>query len=116
MSVHTNGRMSMEIKVVSEKHNPLLKRREVLFEIDHKQTGGTPRRFEVRKALAKLLNVELDLVYVKKFSTKTGTMSAVGTANVYQSAEQAKLVEPKYIILRNAPPEKPEEKKAEEGG
>jgi len=103
----------MEIKVVSERYNPLLKRKEIKFQIDHKQTGGTPRRFEVRKALASLLNAQLDLVYVKKFSTKTGTLTAVGTANIYDSVEQAKLVEPEHIVLRNAPPEKPKEEKGE---
>ena len=36
-------------------------------------------------------------------------MVTVGEANAYDSAEQAKLVEPKHIIARNAVPEKPEE-------
>jgi len=104
----------MKIKVTSEKYNPLLKRKEVQFQIHHEQTGGTPSRFEVRKALADLLKTELDLVYVKKFSTKTGTLTAVGTANVYDSVEQAKFVEPEHIILRNSPPEKPKEEEKEE--
>jgi ribosomal protein S24E len=30
-------------------------------------------------------------------------MTTVGEANVYDSAEQAKMTEPKYIILRNSP-------------
>jgi ribosomal protein S24E len=52
-------------------------------------------------------------VYVRKVETKTGTMIAVGEANAYDSIEQAKLLEPKHIVARNAPPEKAEEK--EEG-
>jgi len=39
----------------------------------------------------------------------TGTNTAVGVANAYETAEQAKLVEPGYIIKRNSPPEKPKE-------
>jgi ribosomal protein S24E len=33
----------------------------------------------------------------------------VGSANVYEKAEQAKFVEPEHIIKRNNPPEKPKE-------
>ena len=73
--------------------------------VDHEETGGTPPRFEVRQRLASMLNVKLDLVYVKKILTKTGTMTAVGEANVYDSLEQAKFLEPEYIIARNMPPE-----------
>lgn len=100
----------MKVKIASQGYNPLLKRKEVAFEVEHEETGGTPSRFEVRKRLASLLNEDLELVYVKRLETKTGTMVAVGEANVYGAIEQAHLVEPEHIIARNAPPEKPEEK------
>lgn len=106
----------MKVRISSEEHNPLLKRREVVFEVEHTETRGTPPRFEVRKRLASLLKTDLELVYVKRVETKRGTMVAVGEANVYDSIEQAKLVEPKHIIARNTPPEKqekPEEEKEE---
>ena len=103
----------MKVKIVSKKHNPLLKRKEIIFEVEHADTGGTPPRFEVRKKLASKLKTKLDLVYVRKVETKTGTMIAMGEANAYDSIEQAKLLEPKHIVARNAPPEKAEKK--EEG-
>lgn len=103
----------MKGKVVSEEYNPLLKRKEVLFEIEHGQTAGTPSRLEVRETLAKLLKTNIDIVYIRKMETKTGTMITVGAANIYDCVEQAKLVEPKYIIVRNIPPEKPEKEKME---
>ena len=99
----------MEIKIISEKQNPLLKRKEVYFQVEHNQTGNTPPRLEVRKAVATALKKDADLVFVKKIETKTGTHTAVGLANVYDSVEQAKLIEPKYIVKRNVPPEKPKE-------
>ena len=100
----------MKLKIVSKEQNPLMKRKEVTFSVEHAQTGGTPTRVEVRKQLATLLKTDLDLVYVKQLETKTGTMVAVGEANAYDSVEQAKLVEPEHIIARNAiPEEKPEE-------
>lgn len=104
----------MKLKIVSKEQNPLIKRTEVTFRIEHDQTGGTPSRAEVRKEVAALLKTKLELVYVKKLETKTGTMVAVGEANAYESSEQAKLVEPKHIVARNAVPEKPEEKATEE--
>lgn len=99
----------MEVKIVSEKENPLLKRREVYFHIDHEQIGSTPPRLEIRKAVATALKKDVDLIFVKKLETKTGMHLAVGIANVYDSLEQAKLIEPKYIVKRNMPPEKPKE-------
>ncbi len=104
----------MKIKIVSKEQNPLLKRKEVTFRIEHAQNGGTPTRFEVRKELATLLKTDLELVYVKQVETKTGTMIAIGEANAYDSIEQAKLMEPKHIIARNATPEKPEESQTPE--
>lgn len=103
----------MKLKISSEKENPLLKRKEINFQIEHAQTGGTTPRLEVRKAIAEALKVNLDFVYIKKFETKTGTQLAVGTANIYESLEQAKLVEPEYVIKRNVPAEKTEKKEGE---
>lgn len=99
----------MEIKVTSRKHNPLLKRIEVAFQIEHGEAGGTPSRRDIRKAVAVELKTDENLVFVKRFETKTGTHMAIGVANVYDGPEQAKLVEPEYIIERNIPPEKPKE-------
>lgn len=103
----------MEIEIISDKENPLLKRREVHFRVNHEQMGSTPPRLEVRKAVANALKAKVDFVFVKKFKTETGKHIAVGLANVYDSVDQARLVEPEHIIKRNAPPEKPAE--AEEG-
>ena len=103
----------MDVKVISKNRNLLLKRREVYFQVGHNRTGSTPPRLEARKAVARALKTDVDLVFVKKFETKTGTHTAVGFANVYDSVEQARLVEPEYIIKRNVPPEKPEEEKGE---
>ena len=101
----------MEIKIISEKENPLFKRKEVGFQVEHDQAGSTPSRSDVRKAVAAALKKDTDVVFIKKFETKTGTHTAVGVANVYESLEQAKHTEPRYIVNRNIPPEKPKEEK-----
>jgi len=103
----------MEVKIVSKKDNPLLKRAEVVFQVEHDQTGSTPPRLEVRKSLASVMKKDTDLVFIKKMATKTGTRTAVGVAHVYDSVEQSKRIEPEYIVKRHAPPVKQEEKKEE---
>ena len=107
------ARKIMDAKVISKNRNLLLKRREVYFQVGHYETGSTPPRLEARKAIARALKTDADLVFVKRFETKTGTHTAIGLANVYDSVEQARLVEPEYIVKRNVPPEKPEEEKGE---
>lgn len=108
----------MEIKITQQRYNALLKRKEVVFEVEHSQTKGTPSRLEMRARLAELLKTNLDVVYIRKVETKSGTMMAVGEANAYDGSEQAKLIEPAYIVARNTPKEKketaekPEEPKA----
>jgi small subunit ribosomal protein S24e len=102
----------MEIKITSSKDNPLLKRREIQFRIEHGPTSKTPARLDVKKALAAELMLGQDLVFVQDIRTLTGTGTAVGHANVYQTAAQAKLVEPDYIVKRNSLPEKPKEEAA----
>jgi ribosomal protein S24E len=104
----------MKVNIISKENNPLLKRRELTFNIEHIQNGGTPTRTEVRRQIASLLKTKPELVYVKNIETKTGTMVATGEANVYDSIEQSKLVEPKHIIARNKITEKSEESENKE--
>jgi len=103
----------MEVKITEEQKNILLKRKEILFEVDHSQTRGTPSRLDIRNKLAEILKTKPELVYVKRVETKTGTMKARGEANAYESVEQAKLVEPEYIVARNMPAEEKKEKAEE---
>src|SRR3989304_5944315 len=99
----------MEVKIVSTKENPLLKRKEVKCTIEHGPRGKTPPRLDVKKALAAELKVNEELVFVLAMQTKTGTSIAAGVANGYETVGQAKRVEPDYIKKRNSPPEKPKE-------
>jgi len=103
----------MEVKIVSAKENPLLKRKEVNFRVEHGLEGKTPLRLEVKKALAAELKISEELVFVEKMQTLTGTNIAVGVANAYETMEQAKFIEPEYIMKRNSPPEKPKEEASE---
>ena len=98
----------MELKILSKKENPLLKRKEVKFTVVHTQ-GKTPARLDIKRSIASELQISDKLVFVKKMKTMTGTNTAVGEANAYETEVQAKLIEPAYIMKRNSPPEKPKE-------
>ncbi|MCK4498126.1 30S ribosomal protein S24e, partial [Candidatus Bathyarchaeota archaeon] len=98
----------MKITVLSKKDNPLLKRKEVIFSVDHSKEGVTPSRLELRKKLAELLKAKMELVYVEEVKTKTGETTSIGRLNAYESPERAELIERKHIILRNTPPKAPE--------
>ena len=99
----------MQVKIDSTKNNPLLKRKEVGFTIVSGPKEKTPPRLDVKKAVAIEMQLGNDVVFIKRMRTKTGTSITVGVANVYQSVNQAKLVEPEYIRKRNSPPEKTKE-------
>ena len=99
----------MEIKIISTKENPLLKRKEVGFTIVQGPKEKTPQRLDVKRAVAIEMKVSDGVVFVKRMHTKTGTSITQGEANVYHSVNQAKLVEPEYIRKSNSPPEKPKE-------
>jgi small subunit ribosomal protein S24e len=94
----------MKVKVTSQRYNPLLKRKEVIFEAEHSLHEGTLSRVELRKNVAEILKVNVDLVFIQRAVTKTGSMVTVGEANVYDTVEQAKLAEAKHIFDRNVPP------------
>lgn len=104
----------MEIKVLDQVHNPLLKRKEVKVEITH-SGAGTPDRYTIRKELASRLNVKLDNLYVVGMKTKTGMEKTRCDVEVYDAPENARKIVPSYIIVRNKPPEerKKEAKPAE---
>jgi len=92
--------VSFEIKIISEKDNPLLGRKEIEFIVFH-AGQGTPKRTDIRKKLAAVLNKDLDCVYIKYLYSETGKPETKGEARVYESKERALAIEPKYIIERN---------------
>jgi ribosomal protein S24E len=103
----------MEVKIISAKKNPLLKRKELDFMVEQGPRGKTPVRLEVKKAIAAELKVNENLVFIKKMKTRTGTTTTVGVANAYETVEQANFIEPDYIRKRNNPPEEPKKEEQE---
>lgn len=97
-------KLKTELKAITK--NTLIGRREITFEI---KEPSTPSRAAVRRDIAVLTKADLDQVWVKSISTKTGTQRTVGVVHVYDDPKKALQVEPTYIIERNKMPEQPVE-------
>jgi small subunit ribosomal protein S24e len=100
----------MEIKVLEDKNNPLLQRREVHFSVN--QNLGTPSRQEIKDKLAAYLNSKPELVIIERMKPEFGKRETLGYAKIYESMDRLKNVESEHIIQRNE--KKPEKKEGEE--
>ena len=89
----------MEIKILSERYNPLLKRKEYRFIVDH--DGATPAFKDVKLKLAAILNASKDLLVVEKIVEEAGMQRVRGYAKLYDSEEMLKLVEREHILRKN---------------
>ncbi len=100
----------MDIKVLEEKKNPLLQRREIQFSVT--QNLGTPSRQEIKSKLAAYLNSKPELVIIERMNQEFGKRETRGYAKIYESVDRLKSVETEHIIQRNE--KKPEKKEGEE--
>lgn len=104
----------MEIRVESERYNPLLRRKEVHFRVSF--NGKTPSRVEIREKVAGLMNVELKRVVLDYVKTEFGKREAKVYAKIYDTEEALKAIEDRHILERNFPELKAEKKaEAKEG-
>lgn len=104
----------MKVEIAEKVENPLLRRTEVKFRVDH-SGGPTPKRLDVRAQLASQLGVPEELVVIDKLASMYGRQMASGMARVYGSREWLEQLEPKYLLRRGLPAEAKEEAKPREG-
>jgi len=101
----------VEIRVLKEVENPLLKRREIAFEIPH-PGGRTPTVAEAREAVSALKRVPVEAVYIRSIRSVSGRQSSIGDAHVYFSPEYAG-IEPMHVRVANLPPQEKKLRKEE---
>jgi small subunit ribosomal protein S24e len=95
----------LELKILEERPNPLLKRVEYRFEVDH-ATAATPTRDAVRVELAKLVKTPKDRVIVERMNARFGTARSIGFAAAYQSTAAVNAVVREHVLIRNGLKEK----------
>jgi small subunit ribosomal protein S24e len=107
----------MKVNIVKRTKNPLLKREEIEFAVE--ESKAVPSRKEVAEKIGAQVNAKPGSVVIKLIETAFGSKAFRGKANVYDSVEEAKRVEPGFLIARTEgkkeekPAAKPEEKKEE---
>ncbi|MFH1450908.1 MAG: hypothetical protein ABIF92_02915 [archaeon] len=110
----------MEFEIISEKDNPVLKRKEVMVGI--KGTGATPPRKEVVASVASHFNVSESLILVDQILTEFGTPNCRAKVKIYQDAADIPKQRLAIVKARSKPAggkkeetseEKKEEKSAE---
>ncbi len=103
------GGKIMELQIIKDKKNPLLKRREVSLKIVNK---GTPSRIEVKNKLAAIANSKPELIVIEQLNTAFGKQDIMGTASIYETEERLKQLAHQHLVVRGVP--KPAEEKAAE--
>ncbi|MFZ1024515.1 MAG: hypothetical protein WAN87_10335 [Thermoplasmata archaeon] len=95
----------MEIKILDERPNPLLKRTDYRFEVDH-ATAATPSRDVIRSEFAKMVKAPKDRIIIERMNARYGTAKSLGEAALYESVDAAKAVVREHILVRNGLKEK----------
>lgn len=90
----------MEIQIIKDKKNPLLKRQEISVSVKNKTTVT---RIELKNKLAALLNSKPELIVVEHLDTIYGKQEMIGTVSLYQTEERLKQLAHQHLITRDAP-------------
>jgi len=106
--------IDLEVYVEKERHNPLLRRREVYCRLSFE--GKTPSRKEVRGKIAGLMNAEPERVVVDYIKTEFGKTEAKCYVKIYDTVEDLQKIEEEHIIERNKVEEQAEEAEEAEAG
>jgi|Deesub1362A_J573_1020465.scaffolds.fasta_scaffold03193_6 small subunit ribosomal protein S24e len=90
----------MELEIINRRDNRLFKRVEVTFRVKHPK-GATPTRNDVRNLIAGNMGVEVKRVIIDHMKSEFGMPVTKGYAKIYDTVEDAKAIEPDYILIRN---------------
>jgi small subunit ribosomal protein S24e len=90
----------MELTITQKRENALLERTEVYFTISH-ENAGTPRRAEIRKAVAAAMGGQGGIVILDWARADYGRTATRGFAKVYTAKERALEIETHPVLVRN---------------
>ncbi len=90
----------MKMEITQQKENPLLKRTEVYFTINH-AGEATPSKGAVVDALVDKLKASKDAVVLDTVESVFGTGKSNGYVKVYESKDAALKYESEYLLKRN---------------
>jgi ribosomal protein S24E len=73
----------MKFKVLEEKENPMLKRKEIMISLDY-EGGSTTSKADLQKTLSEQLNAGIENVEVSKILSETGRTSGKAWIKIWQ--------------------------------
>ncbi|MCK4458770.1 MAG: 30S ribosomal protein S24e [Methanosarcinales archaeon] len=97
----------MKIEIIKDEKNVLLNRRDIAFNIIPE--GTTASRENVKNMLVALLDTKPELTVLDRMKMRYGTQDILGYARLYDDLQQLQVIEPDYMIARNAAKESGEE-------
>lgn len=90
----------MELKIVSNKENALMGRKEIVFTLRH-EGETTPSRTQVRQLLAGEVGSKTENVVIDAMESEYGRGQTTGSARAYKSADEARKTERTHLLKRN---------------
>jgi small subunit ribosomal protein S24e len=110
----------MNMKVIEEKENPLLKRKEVIFSLEY-DGKATVSKAELQKMVSEEMKTALDSVEISKILSEVGTPRGKAWVKIwkekkvpnYSEAKKAKLAEGQVEAPKKEKAESPKEEKKE---
>lgn len=95
----------MKIEVISEKENPLMKRKELVVSVDYDK-GATASKADLQKFLAEQLKANIENLEISKILSEFGLSKGKAWVKIWK--------EKKIPLYSEIKKEKPKEQKAEE--
>ena len=105
----------MKMEITKKTENPLFKRTEIYFVVDH-AGEATPSKGAVVEEIVKQTKAAKDTIVLDKLESVYGNGKSNGYVKVYESKDAALEFEADYLLKRNGiqkPEYKPEEPKEE---
>ncbi len=109
----------MKFKVLDEKENPVLKRKEIMISLDY-EGGSTTSKADLQKTLSEQLNANIENVEISKILSEIGRTGGKAWVKIWQEKKVPIYSELKKEKKKEAPKqapkkeEKPQEKPKEE--
>lgn len=94
----------MKIEVISEKENPLMKRKELLVSIDYDK-GATASKADLQKFLAEQLNANIENLEISKILSEFGLSKGKAWVKIWKEKKV-----PLYSEIKKEKPKKEESK------
>ncbi len=90
----------MELQIIKDRNEPLLKKRTVSIKVNNK---GTPSRIDIKNKLAAIANSRPELIVIERLETAFGKTELNGTASIYESEERLKQMAHQHLLARGIP-------------